>query len=402
MRDTYLAFSPPCIGEGEISEVVDTLHSDWITTGPKTRQFESAFAAFVGAPAALAVSSGTDAMLVSLAALGVGPGSEVITTTMTFCSTVHVIEHLGARPVLVDVEPDTLNLDPARVAAAVTPRTRALLPVHLYGHPADMGSLLSLAHKHSLVVVEDAAHSLPARYEGRMVGTLGDATCFSFYATKNMTTGEGGMVTGSQEMIDRARPWSLHGMSRDAYNRYNANGSWYYEVVAPGYKCNLTDIASSLGLRQLARLPQFTRRRSELYGRYNRALAGFAELELPTQRPNVVSAQHIYPIRLRLEQLSIDRAQFIQELKTRQIGASVHFIPVHMHPYYRAKYSYAPTDFPVACENYQRLVSLPLNLRMTDEDLDSVVDAIADVLARSRRATTIAVPDLCLNAFSTV
>ncbi|HXK43346.1 MAG TPA: DegT/DnrJ/EryC1/StrS aminotransferase family protein, partial [Anaerolineae bacterium] len=272
MRNTFLPFSPPLIGEEEIAEVLDTLRSDWLTTGPKVKRFEQEFAEFVGAPAALAVSSATDAMQVALAALGIGPGDEVITTTMTFCSTVHVIEHVGARPVLVDVLPDTLTLDPARVAEALTPRTRALLPVHLYGHPCEMDALLELAQQHHLAIVEDAAHALPARYKGRLIGaalTASDlatcnsqltthnsqlATCFSFYATKNLTTAEGGMVTGEADLIDRARIWSLHGMSRDAWKRYGTVGSWYYEVVLPGFKCNMTDIQAALGLQQLHKL----------------------------------------------------------------------------------------------------------------------------------------------------
>jgi dTDP-4-amino-4,6-dideoxygalactose transaminase len=393
MRDTYLAYSPPWIGQAEIDEVTDTLHSDWITTGPKARKFEAAFAQRVGAPAALAVSSGTDAMLVALAALGIGPGAEVITTAMTFCSTVHVIEHLGARPVLVDVEPDTLNLDPRRVAEAITPRTRAIMPVHLYGHPAEMDALQRLARQHRLDLVEDAAHAFPAQYRGRMIGSIGTATAFSFYATKNITTAEGGMLTGSQGLIDRARLWSLHGMSKDAFNRYSASGSWYYEVVLPGFKCNMTDIQAALGLCQLKRVSQFQQRRRELWQQYQEALAPFSELELPVERAEVESALHIYPIRLRLDELSLDRAQFIQELKARNIGASVHFIPVHLHPYYRDRYGYAPTDFPVAFENYQRLVSLPLNPRMTDADLESVVEAVSDTLATARRAATVAVTD---------
>jgi dTDP-4-amino-4,6-dideoxygalactose transaminase len=393
MRETYLPYSPPCLGQAEMDEVMDTLRSDWITTGPKARRFEAAFADYVGAPAALAVSSGTDAMLVALAALGIGPGAEVITTAMTFCSTVHVIEHLGARPILVDVEPDTLNLDPAQVARAITARTRALLPVHLYGHPADMDPLMGLARRHQLAVVEDAAHAFPAQYRGRMVGTIGTATAFSFYATKNITTAEGGMLTGGKELIERARMWSLHGMSKDAYNRYQANGSWYYEVVLPGFKCNMTDIQASIGLCQLQRVPEFQRRLRELWERYGAALSRFPELELPVERLDVVSALHIYPIRLRLDQLAIGRAQFIQELKARNIGASVHFIPIHLHPYYRDRYGYSPGDFPVAYAHYQRLVSLPLNPRMTDADLDSVVEAVAEILANAHRANPVAATD---------
>lgn len=385
MRHEFLPFSPPFIGQEEIDEVCDTLRSDWITTGPKTKRFESEFAAFVGADAALAVFSATDAMHVALAAFGVGPGDEVITTTMTFCSTVHVIEHLGARPVLVDVEPDTLCLDPRAVERAITPRTKALLPVHVYGHPCDLDPLLDLASAQDLFVLEDAAHALPTRYKGRMVGTIGHATAFSFYATKNMTTGEGGMLTGSPDLLAKARMWSLHGMSRDAYKRYNAEGSWYYEVVLPGFKCNMTDIQASLGLQQLKKLPRFQERRREIVARYHAAFSARSELRVPTERAGIESAWHIYPLRLNLDTLTIGRNQFIEEMKARRIGTSVHFIPIHLHPYYRDKYGYAPGDFPVAYAHYQRLVSLPLHPRLSDDDVQDVIEAVLDVVTTHGR-----------------
>jgi len=392
-RRVFLPFSPPLLGEEEIAEVLDTLRSDWITTGPKVRRFEQEFATFIGAPAALAVSSATDAMLVGLAALGVGPGDEVITTPMTFCSTVHVVEHLNARPVLVDVMPDTLNIDPEQVARAITPRTRGIMPVHLYGHPCEMDALHDLADKHNLFILEDAAHSLPARYKGRMIGVpkeqgaggRGQLTAFSFYATKNLTTAEGGMLTGAPELIDRARIWSLHGMSRDAYKRYTAQGSWYYEVILPGFKCNMTDIQAALGLQQVRKLPGFQARRRQIVRRYDEAFAGCDGLQTPVERPDVESAWHLYAIRLNLQRLIIDRAQFIEELKARNIGASVHFIPVHIHPYYRDKYGYQPEDFPVAYREYRRLVSLPLNLRMSDSDVQDVIDAVLDIVAQYYR-----------------
>jgi dTDP-4-amino-4,6-dideoxygalactose transaminase len=380
VRDSFLPFSPPAIGPEEIQEVVDTLTSDWITTGPKTLRFESSFANFIGAPGALAVFSATDAMQVGLAALGIQPGDEVITTAMTFCSTAHVIEHLGARPVLVDVEPDTLCIDPAAVERAAGPRTKCILPVHLYGHPCDLDALLEIAAARGLSVLEDAAHALPARYKGRMVGTIGTATAFSFYATKNMTTGEGGMLTGHADLISAARIWSLHGMSRDAYNRYSAEGSWYYEVVLPGFKCNMTDIQASLGLQQLKKLMRFQVRRREVVARYQEAFGGRSELEVPVERSDVESAWHIYPLRLNLDTLTISRGRFIEEMKARNIGTSVHFIPVHLHPYYRDKYGYAPDDFPVAFSNYQRLVSLPLHPRLSDSDVTHVIDAVLDVI----------------------
>lgn len=379
-RDKPLAFSPPSLGEEEWNEVLDTLRSDWITTGPKTDRFENEFAAFIGAPAALAVFSATDAMQVALAALGVGPGDEVITTTMTFCSTAHVIEHVGAKPVFVDVEPDTLCIDPEAVRSAITPRTKGILPVHLYGHPCEMNAILEMADRAGLFVLEDAAHALPAKYEGRTVGTMGTATAFSFYATKNITTGEGGMLVGDKTLIARARTWSLHGMSRDAYTRYSAEGSWFYEVVLPGFKCNMTDIQASLGLQQLRKLPKFQARRREVVDRYNAAFASVAELETPIERSNVESSLHIYPLRLNLDRLRIDRRRFIEELKARKIGASVHFIPVHYHPYYRDRYGYLPEQFPVAWANYQRLVSLPLHPGLADNDVSDVIETVLEIV----------------------
>jgi dTDP-4-amino-4,6-dideoxygalactose transaminase len=382
MRESFLPFSPPYLGEEEINEVIDTLRSDWITTGPKVKRFEQEFAQFVGAPAALALSSATDAMQIGLAVLGVGPGDEVITTPMTFCSTVHVIEHQGARPVLVDVMPDTLTIDPEQVRRAITPRTKAILPVHLYGHPCAMSELLDLAQRHNLHVVEDAAHALPAKYRGQMVGTLGTLTAFSFYATKNMTTAEGGMLTGDAALIEQARLWSLHGMSHDAYKRYSAEGSWYYEVVLPGFKCNMTDIQAALGLQQLRKLGGFQRRRREIVARYQAAFSLLIESQPPTERSDAESAWQLYILRLNLDRLKIERARFIEELKARNIGTSVHFIPIHVHPYYRDKYGYQPTDFPVAYGEYQRIVSLPLYPRMSDQDATDVIEAVQDVVEK--------------------
>ena len=383
-RETFLSFSPPAISQQEIDAVVDTLRSSWITTGPKTKQFEAEFAGYTGAPDALAVNSCTGALHIALAALGIGPGDEVITTPMTFAASVNVIEHEGATPILVDVEPDTLNIDPARVAEAITPRTRAILPVHYTGHPADMNPLLDLAKQHNLRVIEDAAHALPATYENRMVGTIGDFTAFSFYATKNLTTAEGGMLTGNAELINEARIWSLHGMSRDAWKRYEKNGSWYYEIVAPGFKYNMTDIQAAIGLVQLQRLETMQQRRYEIVRQYNAVFGDMDELETPTERPNVQSAWHLYVLRLSLDKLKIDRNQFIEEMRVRNIGTSVHFIPIHLHPFYRDKYGWQPDDFPVAYHEYQRLVSLPLHPGLTDDDVADVITAVQDIVQHNR------------------
>jgi dTDP-4-amino-4,6-dideoxygalactose transaminase len=389
MREQFLSFSPPMIGDEEIAEVVASLRSDWLTTGPRVRSFEERFAAFVGAPGAVALNSATAAMHVALAVLGIGPGDEVITTTMTFCSSVHVIEHLGARPVLVDVEPDTLNIDPDRIRAAITARTRAILPVHLYGHPVDMDAVLAIAREHGLAVVEDAAHALPASHRGRMVGAPAEGVrnlaAFSFYATKNLTTGEGGMLTGPPDLLADARTWALHGMSRDAYRRYEADGSWRYDVVLPGFKYNMADLQAAIGLVQLRRLPELQRRRREIVSCYDRAFGALPEVQVPTVRPEVESAYHLYVLRLRLDRLTIDRAGLIRELTARRIGSSVHFIPIHHHTYYRERYRYPEGTFPVADREFERIVSLPLSPRLSARDVEDVIGAVSEIVERSRR-----------------
>lgn len=385
VRNTFLPFCPPQIGEEEIAEVVDALRSGWITTGPRTQQLEANFRDYVGAPAALAVSSGTAALHLALATLPVGAGDEVITTAHTFVATVNAIEHTGATPVLVDVEPDTLNLDPELVAAAVTPRTRAIVPVHYAGHPVEMDALYALASGSEIAIVEDAAHAVSATYHGRRIGDCNNPVAWSFYATKNMTTAEGGMVTGPPEFIEQARIASLHGMSRDAWKRFGKGGSWYWEVVTAGFKYNMPDVLAALGLCQLRKLQRFQQRRAEVVAAYNNAFADQEALELPVTRRDVGHAWHLYVLRLNLECLAIGRDQFVQELIGRNIGVSVHWPPVHIQPYYAAKYGYQPLDFPVCYRNYERMLSLPLHAGLTDQDVADVVEAVQDVINQFRR-----------------
>ena len=387
-----IPFHKPYITEEEIAEVADSLRFGWITTGPKVKRFEEEFAAFVGSPQALAVNSGTAALHIALAALGIGSGDAVVTTPMTFCSCVHVIEQVGARPILVDIEPDTLNIDPNKIEEVLKFRIpnsefriRGLLPVHLYGHPCDMDAIMELARKYDLRVIEDAAHALPAKYKGRFVGTIGDLTAFSFYATKNITTAEGGMLLGAPELIEEARIWSLHGMSRDAWKRYSSEGSWYYEVIRPGFKYNMTDIAAAIGIQQLKKLPRFQTRRREIVSQYNNAFSELEELQIPCEKADVEHAWHLYVIRLNLELLNISRNQFIEELKARNIGTSVHFIPIHLHPYYRDKYGYKPEDFPITYREYQRIISLPIYPKMSDQDVEDVIWVVTDVVKRFSR-----------------
>ncbi|PYP46500.1 MAG: UDP-4-amino-4,6-dideoxy-N-acetyl-beta-L-altrosamine transaminase [Gemmatimonadetes bacterium] len=384
LRD-FLPFATPLIGEEEIQEVVDTLRSTWITTGPKAKRFEQEFAAYLGAPGALALSSCTAGLHTALVTLGIGPGAEVVTTPMTFAASVNVIEHVGARPVLVDVEPDTLNLDPGLVAAALTPRTRAILPVHYAGHPAALDPIGDIARPGGLAVIEDAAHALPAKYKGRPIGSGANPVAFSFYPTKNMTTAEGGMLTGDAALLERARTVSLHGMTRDAWSRYDRGGQWFYEVVLPGFKYNMTDIQAALGMWQLRKLAAFQERRRAVVRLYTEAFAGQDALEVPVERSDVEHAWHLYVLRLREEALRIDRNVFIDELKQRNIGTSVHFIPIHLHPYYRDKYGYRPESFPVALTNYRRMLSLPLSARVSDADAADVISAVLDIVRRYRR-----------------
>jgi dTDP-4-amino-4,6-dideoxygalactose transaminase len=399
LRETFLPFSPPSIGEEEIEEVVDTLRSDWITTGPKVTRFEQEFAIFVGATDALAVSSCTAALHLALLALGIGPGDGVVTTTITFCSGVHVIEHVGARPILVDVEPDTLNLNVGQVRRAIEQaekahgvRVKAIMPVHLHGHPCDLDSIVELANELGLAVIEDAAHSLPARYKGAMIGSGYTAakvpvlTCFSFYATKNLTTVEGGMLTGPPEIVERARLWALHGMDRDAWKRYGWQGSWFYQVVCPGYKYNMTDLQAAIGLCQLRKLPSFHARRAQIVQQYNAAFSQYEELQAPTARREVEHAWHLYVLRLYSQTLGLTRDDFMGQLRAQNVGSSVHFIPIHLHQYYREKYGYKPEDFPVALEQYRRMVSLPLSPRMADGDVQDVIEAVTGIVRRDRTA----------------
>jgi dTDP-4-amino-4,6-dideoxygalactose transaminase/lipopolysaccharide/colanic/teichoic acid biosynthesis glycosyltransferase len=387
-QTNFLPFHMPLIEEDDIRAVRETMESGWITTGPRSMQFEREFGKFVGARNAIAVNSGTAALHVALEAAGIGPGDEVIVPTLTFAATAEAVLYRGARPVLVDCESDTFNIDPLQVESAITPRTRAIIPVHFGGHPCEMDQLQTLARRHQLVVIEDAAHALSARYRGRAVGTLGDITCFSFYATKNITTGEGGMATTeNDEWADRMRIMRLHGISKDAWKRYSAEGTWRYEIIAPGFKYNLTDMQASLGLSQLAKCNKMWGRRSELAQRYTDALSMLEAFEVPSVRHEIQHAWHLYVIQICPGVLHIHRDQIIEELKTRGIGTSVHFIPLHTHPYYRDTWGYRNGDFPIAEDYFDRCISLPLYPAMTDEDQERVIDALTEIVSLHRSAS---------------
>jgi perosamine synthetase len=386
-RDTFLPFHLPDIGPEEIQAVTDTLRSGWLTSGPRVKQFEADFARFVGAKHAVAVNSCTAALHLALEALGVGARDEVIVPTMTFTASAEVVVHLNGTPVLVDVEPDTLNVDPAALEAAITPRTKAIIVVHYAGLACDMARIEAIARAHGIAVVEDAAHSLPATTaDGRTIGSVSAFTCFSFYATKTITTGEGGMITTDDDgYADRVRMMSLHGISRDGWKRYTAAGSWHYDVLEAGFKDNMTDLAAALGIEQLKKATAFRESRAAIAARYDEAFGAMPELQLPGRRPGALHAWHLYPLQLVLDRLQIDRAAFIDELKARHIGTSVHFIPLHLHPYYQRTLGDRTSALPVASAAYPRLVSLPIYTVMSAQDVTDVIEAVRAVVARFRR-----------------
>ena len=385
----FLPFALPEIGEDDIAEVVDTLRSGWITTGPKAKRFEADFLAWLGDAGddieglhCIAVNSATAGLHLALEALGIGPGDEVITTTHTFTATAEVVRYLGADVKLVDIDPATLNIDPALVEAAITPATRAIIPVHYAGLAADMPAILAIAQRHGLKVVEDAAHALPSTSAGARVGTLASAaTVFSFYANKTITTGEGGMlVTRDAELARRARVMRLHGMSRDAFDRFTAKvPSWYYEIVAPGFKYNLTDIAAALGIHQLKKAHAFAQRRAEIAALYHRALQGLPVILPPAAPAGDLHAWHLYVLRL-APQSPLSRDALIEHLFEQRIGCSVHYTPLHLHPYWRDRYDLSAVQFPHSQQAYEAMLSLPIYTSMTDADVLRVCAALRAVL----------------------
>jgi perosamine synthetase len=384
--EEFLPFALPDITDREVDEVGKVLRSGWITTGPRAKELERRFAEAVGAPHGVALNSCTAALHLALEALGLGPDDEVLVPTLTFAASAEVVRYFGARPVLVDIDARDHNIDVAKLERAVTPRTRVVMPVHFGGQACRMGPIMELARAKGLRVVEDAAHAFPTRLDGRMVGSLGDVTCFSFYATKTITTAEGGMaVTGNGEWADRMRVMSLHGISKDAWKRYTAEGSWFYEIVAPGFKYNMTDVAAAMGLVQLERTQEMLEGRRRIARAYAGALAGCDALETLDVRSFDEHAWHLFVVRLVDGVLAIDRARFIEELKARGVGSSVHFIPLHCHPYYRDLYGYKADDFPVALDCYRRSFSLPIYSSMSDASTARVIEAVLDIASRHRR-----------------
>jgi perosamine synthetase len=382
----FLPFHLAFIEEEEIQAVVDVLRSGWLTTGPRTKKFEASFAQYVGATNAVALSSCTAALHLALAAIGLQEGDEVILPTMTFSSTGEVVCYFKARPVLVDCEPGSFQICPEAIERAITTKTKAIIPVHFAGCPADLDRILDLGRRHGIKVIEDAAHALPASYRGEKIGSFGDITCFSFYATKTLTTGEGGMVTTENpEFAERIRILSLHGISKDAYKRYSAEGSWRYEILDVGYKYNMTDIQAALGLVQLAKCDAMLSKREMLAAHYRTKLSAIEGLKLPTVPVHVSHAWHLFVLQIEEKTFSIGRDVFIEELKHRGIGTSVHFIPLHTHPFYRGRFGYRVGQFPNAERHFAGALSLPLYPSMTTEDVDRVTEALTEVAVKFQR-----------------
>jgi len=383
MRDDYLVFGAPCIEQEEIDEVVDSLRSGWLGTGPKVARFEEMFKEYVGAKYAMAVNSCTAGLHLSILAAGIQPGDEVITTTMTFVATVNSILHAGAVPVLADCYRDTGLIDVGAIQKSITPRTKAIVPVHLYGSPCNMDEIMSIAREHNLLVIEDAAHAIETKYKGKKVGIIGDLTCFSFYVTKNIVTGEGGMVvTDNAEVADKIKTLALHGLSRDAWMRFSDEGYKHYQAVYSGFKYNMMDIQAAIGIHQLPRIEKWLKRREMIWERYNEAFR-----DIPVGLPSSTGienkhARHLYTIFIDPEECGVNRDTFIERLHQHQIGTGVHYIGVHLHPYFKMRFGYETTDFPNATWISERTVSLPLSPKLSDKDVDDVIKAVITVVKR--------------------
>jgi len=374
-------FHRAAIGEEEVTAVSEVLRSGWLTMGPRTQEFERQFAHYIGAPHAIAVSSCTAALHLALDAIGVRPSDEVLLPTTTFTATAAAVTYFGGRPVLVDIDPNTINIDPEDAARRVTPRTRAIVPVHLAGQPCDLAALQELASRHGLRMVEDAAHALPASYRGQAIGCISEFTAFSFYATKTLTTGEGGIIaTSNAQAAERIRMMQLHGIGRDTWKRYRDEGSWRYEVLEAGYKYNFTDLQAAIGLVQLRKCEAMREARRRIAERYTLGLQSLDEIELPAIQPDRETSWHLFILRLHLDRLEIDRDQFIEELKHRGIGCSVHFIPLHLHPFYQREFGYRRGDFPKAEAEYERCISLPIYPTMGADEIEYVINAVTDTV----------------------
>lgn len=379
--EPYIIFGSPVISQAEIDAVVRTMETCWIGTGPRVHEFQTKMAEYTGAQHALAVGSCTAALHLSMVVSGVQPGDEVITTAMTFCATANSIVHTGATPVFVDCQRDTMNIDPAAIEAAITPRTKAIVPVHFAGRPCDMDAIGAIAKKHNLLVIEDAAHAIETVYKGKKVGSISDLTCFSFYVTKNITTGEGGMVTtNNPELAKKIQTYGLHGMSADAWSRFSDKGYKHYAVVFPGFKYNLTDLAASIGIVQMQSIDPWLRRRNEIWAQYDEAFADLPVVRPASEEPDTVHARHLYTLMIR-DDAKVTRDEFMGQMHQRKVGTGVHYRALHVHPYYAERFGYVPEQFPNAYWVGERTVSIPLTQKLTDREVERVIAAVRGILS---------------------
>ena len=386
VREDFLIFGSPAIEEQEIDEVVNCLRSGWIGTGPRVTKFENNFRDYIGSKHSVALNSCTAALHLSMLVSGVSSGDEVITTPMTFAATANAILHTGAKPVFVDVDKATMNIDPQLIEKAITPKTKIILPVHFAGRPCNMDHIMEIAQKNNLLVIEDAAHAIEAQYKGKKIGTIGDMTCFSFYVTKNLVTGEGGMLTtNNSEWANKAKMYGLHGLDKDAWRRYSDKGFKHYQVIFPGFKYNMMDIQASLGIHQLNRLEKNFERRKEIWDIYNKELVGLP-ITLPhPEEKNSVHARHLYTILVNLEQLKSSRDEIVNQLIKENIGTGIHYVSLHLHEYYKQTFGYQYNDFPNAAYISDRTISLPFSAKLTNKDVEDVINAVTKVLNKNRK-----------------
>jgi dTDP-4-amino-4,6-dideoxygalactose transaminase len=382
-RKEYLIFGSPLIEEPEIQEVVDTLRSGWLGTGPKVAEFEDIFKGYTGAKFAIALNSCTAGLHLAMLVSGIRQGDEVITTPLTFCSTANAIIHTRATPIFVDVEKESMNIDPEKIEEAITPRSRAVIPVHLAGRPCNMDVIMKIAKKHDLLVIEDAAHCIEGWYKGKKIGNIGDMTCFSFYVTKNIVTGEGGMVTTNREIwADKIKMYGLHGLSKDAWKRYSDEGFVHYQVIFPGFKYNMMDIQASLGIHQMNRIDRYLKRREEIWERYNKAFCNLPVICPSEPEKDTVHARHLYTLLIDIDKIKKNRDTIQQELHELNIGTGIHFISLHLHDYYRKSFGFKSHDFPNAKFISDRTISLPLSAKLSDEDVEDVIEAVINIVTK--------------------
>jgi len=381
IRNEFLVFGSPKIEQPEIDEVVKCLKSGWIGTGPRVNKFENKFREYIGSKYAMALNSCTAALHLSMVVSGISNGDEVITTPMTFAATANAILHTGAKPVFVDVEKDSMNIDPNLIEKAITPKTKAILPVHFAGRPCKMDHIMEIAQKNNLLVIEDAAHAIEAMYHGKKIGNIGDMTCFSFYVTKNLVTGEGGMVTtNNEEWAKKIKMFGLHGMSRDAWKRFSDEGYKHYQVMVPGFKYNMMDIQASLGIHQIERLGKNFEKRKKIWNIYTKAFAGLPVTTPAPEEKDTVHARHLYTLLLDIDNLKISRDEFMEKLFKENIGTGVHYISLHLHPYYKETFGFKQSDFPNSSYISERTVSIPFSAKLTDQDVEDVIEGVTKIL----------------------